>query len=372
MDRNLAAMALPPTVSIVVPTFKERDNVPVLFERLKAVMPFDEWEMIVVDDDSPDGTAREVRAMARQDPRIRCLHRIRRRGLSTAVIEGIMSSSAPYVVVMDADLQHDEAVLPQMIAHLANEDVDLVVGSRYVDGGGVGEWNHARAAMSRFATRLSRLVVPERLSDPMSGFFAVKREVFEQSVHRLSGLGYKILMDLFASAPAELSFREVAYEFRTRQHGESKLDSMVLWEYLMLLLDKATGGRIPPRFVLFSLVGGTGVVVHFAILSLLLKGAGSPFDVAQGVATLVAMTSNFFVNNVFTYRDKRLKGGALVKGLLSFYAACAIGAVANVGVAGFLFEQSYTWWLAGGAGILVGVVWNYVATSLFTWKAKPA
>ena len=356
-------------LSVVVPTFRERDNVAELVRRLDACLTDAAWEVIFVDDDSSDGTADRVRALARSDPRIRCLQRIGRRGLSSACVEGMLASSAPYLAVMDADLQHDESVLPRMLEVLKAGDADLVVGSRYVAGGGIGAWNADRAMMSRFATRLSRLVVKRDLSDPMSGFFALRRDVFEQAVRNLSNVGFKILLDLLASSPKPLRLKEIPYQFRERHAGESKLDSQAMWGYLMLLGDKLFGHVVPVRFVAFTLVGGIGVLVHFMVLSVLFDAMSLSFGVSQAIATMVAMTSNFALNNALTYRDMRLRGRRWLEGWLSFMLVCAVGAVANVGIASYLFVHDTVWVLAALAGIAVGAVWNFAVTGIYTWNA---
>ncbi len=171
-------------LTVVVPTFNERDNVAALLARLEAALYGIDWEVVYVDDDSPDGTAATIRALARTDPRIRCLHRIGRRGLSTAVVEGMLASSAPYLAVIDADLQHDERLLPQMLAAIKTEDFDVVVGSRHAAGGGVGEWDRRRVAISGIAARLARLIISADLADPMSGFFMISRPAFERAVRQ--------------------------------------------------------------------------------------------------------------------------------------------------------------------------------------------
>lgn len=360
-----------PELTIVVPTFNERDNIRPLLDLIAKALGGDNYEVVFVDDDSRDGTLPELQAVARTDPKVRYIHRIGRRGLSSAVVEGMLSSSAPYLAVIDADLQHDETLLPDMLAVLRGGEADIVVGSRYVEGGGMGEWDASRQLISRTATRIAKLIIRAELTDPMSGFFMLTREAFAGSMRNLSGQGYKILLDIFASHPDTLRLRELPYEFRTRQHGESKLDALVTWEYLMLVADKLFGRFVPVRFLMFLIVGGVGVFVHFGVLSLLLKGVGADFQLSTIAATVTAMTFNFFVNNLLTYRDRRLKGAwAILKGLVSFYIVCSLGAVANVGVATALFERDYVWWGAGLAGVLVGSVWNYAATSLFTWKQK--
>jgi dolichol-phosphate mannosyltransferase len=359
-----------PELTVVIPTLNERDNVGLLVELLDAVLNTVDWEVIFVDDDSPDGTSERIREISRRDRRVRCLQRIGRRGLATACIEGAMATSAPYIAVMDADMQHDEKLLPQMLMILKSEPVDLVVGSRYVAGGGIGEWDAGRAKMSNVAARLSRIICKAEIADPMSGFFMLRREVLEAALRRLSGQGFKILLDILASSPRPLRFRELPYEFRERQRGESKLDTLVAWEYMMLIADKLIGHVVPVRFALFAFVGGTGLLIHMAVLWFALTVAGAAFDPAQASAAVVAMTSNFFINNLFTYRDRRLRGLALLRGLFIFYAICALGTIANVGIAGYIFSRNEVWWLAGLAGVAVGSVWNYAVSSVFTWKQK--
>jgi dolichol-phosphate mannosyltransferase len=360
----------PAELTVVLPTFNERDNVEPLVERLEAALAGIEWEAIFVDDDSQDGTAEHVRAVGRTKPYIRCLQRLGRRGLSTACIEGVLASSAPFIAVMDADLQHDETLLPRMLAALKREALDVVIGSRYAAGGSVGDWDKSRARISDLATRLSRLVVKADLRDPMSGFFMVRRPAFEAAMRGLSGQGFKILIDLFASSPRPLAFQELPYQFRLRQHGESKLDALVAWEYLQLLLDKLIGHIVPVRFALFAMIGGLGLFVHLAVLGVVLKAFGIDFTLAQSVATVTAMTSNFFLNNWFTYRDRRLHGWRLLRGLLSFYVVCSVGAFGNVGIAAYVFHADQSWWLAGIAGAIVGSVWNYATSAVFTWRSR--
>jgi dolichol-phosphate mannosyltransferase len=357
-------------LSVVIPTLNERDNVEPLLRLLAAALPFSSWEAIFVDDDSRDGTADHVRAIARRDPRVRCVQRIGRRGLATACIEGVLASAAPFVAVMDADLQHDEQLLPQMLAILDRGEAELVIGSRYVAGGGVGAWDRGRARISGFATWLARVICKTDVADPLSGFFMCRREVFERALRRMSGQGFKVLLDLLASSPQPIRVAELPYVFRQRQHGESKLDTLVAWEYGMLLADKLVGRAIPIRFVLFALIGGLGLIVNLAVLWLSLNRLGFSFAVSQAIATVVAMTSNFFLNNQLTYRDLRLRGVAMLRGLSAFYLICGLGAIANVGVASYVFSENRAWWLAGVAGAIVGAVWNFAMSSVFTWKRR--
>jgi len=357
-------------LSIVVPTFNESNNIRELIARLERTLADIRWELVFVDDNSADGTSRLVREIARRDSRVRCLQRIGRRGLSSACIEGMFATSAPTIAVMDADLQHDEGILPSLFEEIQKNGADVAIGTRYTAGGSVGEWDERRAAFSRIATRVGNRVLKQRVSDPMSGFFMLRREVLENCVSRLSAVGFKILLDILASTQAPLRIAEVPYTFRDRFAGESKLDGMVVWEYGMLLADKTIGRYVPVRFVMFALIGGLGVFVHLAVLTLLHNVLSLGFTLAQSIATGTAMVFNFAINNVLTYRDRRLRGWAWSKGLLSFVAACSIGALANVGIATYLFVNKTQWILAALAGVMVGAVWNYAVTQLYTWNKK--
>lgn len=359
-----------PELSVVVPTFNERDNVTVLYRRLQAALAGIAWEVVFVDDNSPDGTWDVVRALARRDSRVRCVRRIGRRGLSGACIEGILASSAPYAAVIDADLQHDETQLPKMLSLLASGQAELVVGSRYIEGYKSEGFNKQRAGASALATELARKALQVEIADPMSGFFMVRRDRFEQLAPKLSVHGFKILLDLVASANGTLRAIEIPYTFGERQHGESKLDSMVALDFLGLVLAKFTNDAVSLRFLLFAMVGGIGLVVHLATLFISLELFKQPFAEAQASGAIIAMTSNFVLNNFLTYRDQRLKGFALLRGLIAFYIVCSVGLLANVGVAFSVYDQEPIWWLAGAAGALMGVVWNYAMSGLFVWRKK--
>ena len=369
-DRQARADLAPLELAVVLPTFAEAGNVDEVVRRLDEALRGLAWEAIFVDDSSPDGTAEKVRAIARRDGRIRCLERVGRRGLASACVEGMLASAAPIVAVMDADLQHDERRLPEMLERLrARPDLDLVVASRFAEGGSAGGFSEQRAARSRLAARLGRTLIANDLTDPMSGFFMLRVELLREVLPKLSAVGFKLLLDILASASRPLAVEELPYDFRARRSGASKLDRMVALEYLILLYDKAFGRVVPTRFALFGTIGGLGVGVHFAILTFVFKGLALPFAPSQTIATLGAMTFNFFLNNALTYRDQQLRGvRQLFLGWLSFCLVYGIGAAANVGVATFLFaHQGTVWTLSALVGVLVGAVWNFALSSRFTW-----
>jgi len=367
---NLSQAAGLPQLSVIVPTFNERDNVAKLYRGLETALTGIVWEVIFVDDNSPDGTWDMVRTLAREDSRVRCVRRIGRRGLSGACIEGILASSAPFAAVIDADLQHDETQLPKMLALLQDGDADLVIGSRYVEGGSADSFNKQRAGASALATEVAKRVLRVKIADPMSGFFMIRRDRLERLAPQLSTQGFKILLDIVATARGDLRVREIPYSFGSRLHGESKLDSMVALDFLGLVLAKLTHDVVSLRFLLFATVGSIGLFVHLAALFVALKIFNLPFPQAQGCGALLAMTSNFILNNFLTYRDQRLKGFAILRGLLLFYLVCSVGLFANVGVAFSVYDQEPIWWLAGAAGALMGVVWNYAMSGLFVWRKR--
>src|SRR4051812_49198046 len=360
----------PLQLSVIVPTFNERGNVATLVGRLAAALAGIAWEVVFVDDNSPDGTADAVRELARHDPRVRCIRRIGRRGLSGACIEGMLASSAPCAAVIDGDLQHDETQLAKMLGLIERGEADLVIGSRYIEGGSADSFDQQRLGFSKFATALARQLLRVDVADPMSGFFMIRRERFEALAPQLSTQGFKILLDVVATARGSLRIVEIPYMFGARVHGESKLDSMVALDFLGLVLAKLTNDVVSLRFLLFALVGSIGLVVHFAVLFVALESLDLPFPEAQGIAALCAMTGNFLLNNFLTYRDQRLKGLRILQGLVLFYLVCSVGLLANVGVAFSVYDQEPIWWLAGAAGALMGVVWNYAISGLFVWRKR--
>jgi dolichol-phosphate mannosyltransferase len=368
LDRFVPSPVRSLQLAVIVPTFNEGENVGPLLEKLAIALRDIAWEAIFVDDGSTDDTVEILTSAAASDPRVRLIRRFGRRGLSTAVIEGMLASAAPVLAVIDADLQHDEGILPKLFAAIVDKGADIAVGTRYAQGGSVGDWQQARLRISRFATDLASTLLHVRLSDPMSGFFAIRRDAFLGSLPNLSSFGYKIMLDIVASAPQPLVVCEEPYRFRPRVAGESKLDAAIAFEYGLLLADKTIGRYVPLRLMMFLGVGALGLVVNLAILAILVVAIELPFWAAQTIAISGAMTFNFMLNNVFTYRDRRLKGMALLRGLSTFCLACSLGGAANVEIGSMVLRSGGEWWLAGMIGAVIGSLWNYVASSVLTWR----
>jgi len=356
--------------AVIVPTFNEADNVERIVAALDAVLAGIRSEIIFVDDWSQDGTASRVEALARDRSDIRVLRRFGRNGLASAVIEGMMATMAPIVAVIDGDGQHDERLLPRLYSLVHGGAADVAIGSRYCQNGSTGDWSRFRLKCSHAATRLSRLVLKAPVTDPMSGFFAVRRDRVEALLPRLSGRGFKILFDLLTSSPEPLRAIELPFEFRTRIAGESKLGTSVVLDYAVTIADRLIRRFAPPRPVMFAIVGTLGLGVHLAALKATLAFSGARFEVAQTVAVLTAIAFNFLVNNSVTFRDRRLRGWRLVVGFATFYALCGLGALANIGTGTVLFDAHHRWWVSGIAGAVIGSLWNFGASTLVTWRRR--
>lgn len=367
IESPLAVDSQPLELGVIIPTYNERANVEILIARLSIVLAGISWEAIFVDDNSPDGTSALVRDIARQNRNIRIVHRIGRRGLSTAVVEGMLASSAPVLAVIDGDMQHDEAILPLLFSKVFLGEAGIAVGTRYSEGGGTGEWSSGRLRISQWATKMSKLILRADLTDPMSGFFVISRSVLMDAVPKLSSVGFKILLDIVASLQTKPTIVEIPYVFRSRAMGESKAGALVAVEYLALLADKTVGRFLPVRLLSFLAVGSIGVGIHLTALASALA-IGFTFLSAEIIATMTAMTANFTLNNIFTYHDRRLRGRKIFRGLLSYYAICGVGGVANIGIGTWLNGQNSSWWVAGLAGVIVGAVWNFTASSFVTWR----
>jgi dolichol-phosphate mannosyltransferase len=256
-----------------------------------------------------------------------------------------------------------------MLDQLRN-GADVVIGSRYVAGANADGLSRRRRMGSDLASLLVRSLLRIDIADPLSGFFMMQRRVVDDVAQRVSGQGFKVLLDVLVSAPEPLRVVELPFKFRARQEGTSKLDSRIVLDFIGLLAAKYTGDLVPVRFTTFLLVGASGVVVHLIVLKSALLFELS-FPSAQTFATLVAMTSNFFLNNALTYRDQRLRGFAAVKGLTWFLLICSMGAVSNISVASWLYAGDSVWWFAGLVGSLISAVWNYALSSALVWRARP-
>lgn len=352
-------------LSLVIPTYNEVENIATLVQRLQQALAGHCWEVIFVDDDSPDGTLAAIQQLASSDERIRYISRKGRRGLNSACKEGVLASRGDCVAIMDADLQHDETILPQMLAQAQHHD--LVVASRYSGDGGVSDWSRLRLLVSRVATLLSRMFIRHSLSDPMSGFFLMRGDFARRHIDQVSSDGFKILLELVAKSSRQTRIAEVPYVFRSRLAGESKLDSRVALQLLEFLCKHRFGERFPFALCLYGLVGAIGVAVHLSVLWLLLQVFAVDFRLAQAAAILVAMVGNFQLNDWLTFASNQRRHAHYLTALLSYCLLCSMGAGLSYLVSVFLYAHDTQWWLASFSGILAGFFWNYQASRLWVW-----
>jgi dolichol-phosphate mannosyltransferase len=346
-------------LAIVVPVFRAGDAAVQLVERLHATLRNEDWEVVFVDDNSPDGTVAAIAAIG--DPRVRTIRRVGRSGLTQTCLVAMLASDARHVALLDGTAQYDATLLAAMLAHL-RADADLVVAARPSVAGGP-----IRAAVRTLLGGATRSLLSAALTDPASGFFMIRRDALEKLTPTLSSLGHQVLLDLIATAHGRLRIVEIPAADVATSGRRSELKLAL--ELTALLLGKFSNDAVSIRFVLFCLVGLTGVGVHLALLDGALI-ARLPFTSAQTVATIGAMIWNFSLNNMVTYGDQRLTGFAYLTGLLRFMIICGIGAVSNVGVASLIYAHDTVWWIAGLGGAVMGAVWNYAVSAVFVWRPR--
>jgi dolichol-phosphate mannosyltransferase len=359
------AVTAPAEITVVVPTYNERANIDELVDRIRAGLAGLRWEIVIVDDNSPDGTGHYARKLHALDPRVRVIRRVGRRGLSSACIEGMLASSATYVAVIDADLQHDPALLRDMLEILRGGSAELVCASRYVAGGSIGDWAQDRAAASSLTTWAARTMTKVELSDPMSGYFAVRRDVVDHIAPALSGVGFKILLDIVLAAGSGLRIAEIPLSFESRVHGDSKLSPRVIWDYVMMLVEHRSGGAVQANRLSTFVMAAAGLLANIFALWLLhdLYGLGSA--VAETIAAIAGCAAIYAANEVLAYGRRGAWRWYL--GLLPFLASCTAGILGNVLLASALETSGIGWLAAACSGALLGMVWNNSAVSRHGW-----
>ena len=361
-----------PSLSIVIPTYNEKDNISKILEKLKDALKGINHEIIFVDDNSPDETSREIKFFMRKSSNIRLVHRIGRRGLSGAVIEGFFAANSDLVAVMDCDLQHDETKLSDMMDLFSKStSLDIVIATRFTDEGEISDiaFSKIRKLGSKITTFLVKKLLNIKSSDPLSGFFMAKKETFLRSTDKLQTQGFKILADFLATEGKNIEIKELGYKFKNRITGESKMSFQTALELMGLILSQIFQGRVSIRFILFCMVGLSGIFVQ-----LLITGASmffiNQFPTSQTLGIIAAMTSNYFLNNSITFKERKLQSFELIRGLFSFYLICSLGAFTNFAIASYIFDFSSNWLISSFIGAVFGAIWNFTLTSIFTWKSK--
>jgi dolichol-phosphate mannosyltransferase len=354
-----------PQVSVVVPTYNGAGNVAMIYDGLARALAGRSWELVVVDDDSPDGTGDAVRDLGRKHDNVRCIQRVQERGLCSAVHWGVQAAHGEVIVVMDGDLQHEPALIPKMLEALQSGH-DIVSGSRFLEGATEKGLSDRRRRLSDWGNRLTNRFLGTALSDPLTGFFATSRRLFLDSIPLMQADGFKVFFDLVYHN-RKVTVRELPFDFQRRQHGQSKLQLYVLWLLACDIVSKLSRGMLPPRLISFVGVGLIGSIFHFSVLYACM-GLGAVFWLAQAIATVVAMVFNFTINNVLTYSDDRLRGRAFYKGLLLYSLIASVGIVANVSTAQITYMrlQGHTF-IAATTGLVIDVIWRFVVSNRLIW-----
>jgi dolichol-phosphate mannosyltransferase len=363
-DRNIGN----PTVSVVIPTFNEASNLPVLVRRLENVLNETPYELIVVDDNSPDETWKVGQELAEDNRRIRVIRRMDTRGLSSAVMAGFAVAQGETLAVLDSDLQHDERILPQLVSLVVKGDADVAVGSREAEGGSYGNFAPHRRFISWGGAQLARTMLGIGVDDPMSGFFVLSRARYESVVASVNPRGFKILLEFLANGPKP-QVAEVGYTFRDRIHGTTKLTSSVAASYLLALMELSFGRFVTATFSAYALVGVLGLMLRLSV-----EAAATTIGIsaAATIALEVSIISNYAFNNVFTFAAYRHRGPSVISGLIKFHLVAGYGLLVAIGIQSFVdgkTPSSLLWDLVGlVCGVLVATVGNYLLNSSITWK----
>ena len=359
-------------LTVIIPTYNEVGNILEIVKRLNKVLHGKKFNILFIDDNSLDGTIEKILQIKKEDDKVELIVRTTARGLASACIDGFINSNSEFVAVMDCDLQHDEKILPIMLEKLtSNNNLDLIVGSRYKeDGSSKSGFSTLRNFLSIFAISFTKFFLMIKLRDPMSGFFMIKKSKLNLLIPKLQPNGFKILADIVASSKGSLFIEEIGYDFKKRHSGESKMNLKVALELISLILSHLSYGFLSVRFILFAMVGLSGIFVQILSTYLLYEILNLPFLQSHIISVWFAMTNNFYLNNILTYRDRALNGQKYFKGLLSFYLICSIGALANVAFADFVYKNLKLWFFASMLGALLGALWNFIINSTFTWKVK--
>ena len=359
-------------ISIVIPTFNEIRNISEIINQLLILDFSSDLEIIIVDDNSSDGTADKVRQLVHNDKRIRLINRVGRSGLSSAIKEGCLCASGELVVVMDADGQHDPSYIRKALKFIESSKVDIVVGSRFTTGSRIRGLSKSRERGSSLANSLARLSLYgyySYLSDYMSGFLVFNRKVCIEFIEKIDVNGFKFFYELLAVSKGKLKVDEIPILFKERLYGSSKLDLPVVWDFLISLIHSFIRRIIPRRAVSFALVGSIGVFVQLFTIYFLMGVLNLAFEQVLPVGVIVAASSNFIINNLLTFRINRLVGKSFFFGLFKFLLVSSLPIIANIGVTNLFYSQlSVNTFISQIGGILVVFIWNYAASSKVVWN----
>lgn len=354
------------SLSVIIPTFNEAENILKVINEVEDSLQGHDYEIIVVDDNSPDGTSDLVKKYSKSNSKVSCIKRTWKKGLSSAVVEGVALSSKEHICVMDGDGQHNPKDLSKFINEFENQEIDLVIGSRFIGKKNTEGLSSSRNELSRFGIKITNFFLKSPVTDPLSGFFMAKRQSLEGIRGSLYKDGFKILFDILM-LDKSLKFEEVAIDFRSRLKGESKLNISTLFNLAGQIFENLTQGLIPANFIVFAFVGTLGVVVHLASLNILLS-FGIEFILGNLCSTLLAMCSNYFLNNYITFHNIHKLFSERLKGLLKYCFANSFSILANIGVASQFYLNDFSAFSSAMLGIMAGLILNYFLSVNLVFK----
>lgn len=377
-----------PAVSVITPTFNEADNVPILVDRIHRALGELPHEIVIADDDSPDRTWEVAERLAADDPSIVVMRRFHDPGLSASVLDGMSVARGETLAVIDADLQHDPSILPQMVDVVRRGDADVVVGSRSTSGGGYGDWSAGRRVVSWIATLIARVLLRVPVSDPMSGYFVVARGTYERTAPHINPRGFKILLE-FIGRDRSLRVQEIGYEFSNRVHGETKLNRSVIRSYLLGVAELRVGRQINPTFVLYALVGMVGLAVNslafwaaervgFPMVDTGLNDEIDPIATSFLFSVQLSILVLFVLNNQFTFWEHRYRGWAAVPAFAVYEVMSLVGTGVHVAVFTFLQESGFLLSFLGGStrvvhnliGAVTALIMNWYLNTTYLWRRR--
>ena len=359
-------------ISVIIPTYNEYKNLPKLLDQLLNLETIFEKEIIIVDDNSSDGTQNLARSYSQNDRRIRLISRLGRSGLSSAIKEGCLCASGDLIVIMDADGQHEPNSIINGLEKFNNKNIDIIIGSRFLEESIIKGLSSKRESGSSIANFLARITLHsgyKKLTDYMTGFILLKRNSCIKYIEKIDVNGFKFLYELLSLSKGKLTVIEIPLVFGFREFGQSKLDLAVIWDFLISLIHNFFGRIIPRRAFSFALVGLIGVFVQMFVIYFLLAVTDFDFEKILPVGVILAATSNYIINNILTFRSNKLSGKNFYFGLFKFLLVASLPIIANIGVANLFYNQlSSNTFFAQIAGILVVFIWNYAASSRVVWN----
>ena len=355
-------------ISILIPTYNEALNIKILIDRISHCLKKIDWEIIFVDDNSPDKTSEKIEYFTKTQSNIKVVNRLNERGLAGAVITGLKYCKFQNIIVMDADLQHDPIYIPKLIKRIEKDDATIVIASRYFQSSTIEDFHFMRKIVSKLTIKIFNMFSYKKLTDPMSGFFIIKKDFFINLSKQLSKDGYKILADIILNGPKTITVSEISLGFKKRNAGQSKMNLRVLWDFLLIIAYCVLKNYVPRKYLSYIFVGCLGLLTHLIFLYVFYKLLLINFLLSHILATFIAILINFTLNNVLTFYSKNLIGFRWLIGLVNYNIFCSYGLFISYSITKVLSDLNCYWFLAGIIGTFTASIWNFSISKFLVWK----